>query len=182
MHEAHLSQSQRRPEQHSVDALMFCRCVSASVLLRRKIFLKSGVEQLASNAIICESCDSQHWCMAIVLLSLNCTYVPHLSALSRSGKISMRHPGLPLPRGQSFAHITLGLADLVICKMSPTLSCRWASVSAGLWCSSELGPILCPLSRAVLPGQPSRATFAGQPVHCLRYRYTSCGRGAPLCV
>ena len=29
-------------------------------------------------------------------------------------------------------------------------------------------PILCPLSRAILPGQPSRATFAGAPfaIHC----------------
>ena len=83
--------------------------------------------------------------------------------LSRSGKISMCHPGLPLPRGQSFAHITIGLAGLVICDLSPTMSCQWASASSGLWCSSDLVPILCPLSRAVLAGQPSRATFAGAP-------------------
>ena len=75
----------------------------------------------------------------------------------------MCHPGLPLPRGQSFAHITIGLAGLVTCHLSPTISCQWASVSSGLWCSSDLVPILCPLSRAVLPGQPSRATFAGAP-------------------
>ena len=60
---------------------------------------------------------------------------------------------VPLPRGQSFAHITIGLADLVICNLSPTMSCQWASESSGLWCSSDLVPILCPLSRAVLPGQ-----------------------------
>ena len=32
---------------------------------------------------------------------------------------------------------------------------------SGLWCSSDLVPMLCRLS--VLPGQPSRATFAGAP-------------------
>ena len=73
----------------------------------------------------------------------------------------MYHPGLPLPRGQSFAHIIIGLAGLLICTFSPTMTCQWASVRSGLWCSSDLGPILCPLSRAVLPGQPSRAIFAG---------------------
>ena len=73
----------------------------------------------------------------------------------------MCHPELPLPRGQSFAHITIGLAGLVICDLRPTMSCRWASVSSRLWCSSDLVPMLCPLSRAILPGQPSRATFAG---------------------
>ena len=76
---------------------------------------------------------------------------------------SMCHPGLPLPRGQSFAHITIGLAGLVICDLSPTMSCQRASVSSGLRCSPDLVPIPCPLSRAVLPGQPSRATFAGAP-------------------
>ena len=75
----------------------------------------------------------------------------------------MCHHGLLLPRGQSFAHITIGLAEPVTCALSPTMSCQWASVSSFLWCSSDLGPILCPLSRAVLPGQPSRATFAGAP-------------------
>ena len=59
--------------------------------------------------------------------------------------------------------ITIGLAGPVVCALSPTLSCQWASVSSGLWCSSDLGPILCTLSRAVLPGQPSRATFTGAP-------------------
>ena len=73
------------------------------------------------------------------------------------------HLGLPLPRGQSLAHITIGLAGLVICDLSPTMSCQWASVSSGLWCSSHLVPILCPLSRAVLPGQTSPATFASAP-------------------
>ena len=48
-----------------------------------------------------------------------------------------------------------------------TMSCQWASVNSGLLCSSDLVPILCPLSRAVLPGQPSRATFAGAPIHRL---------------
>ena len=85
------------------------------------------------------------------------------SAVGRSGRISMCHPGLPLPRGQSFAHITIGLAGLVICDLSPTMTCQWASVRSGLWCSSDLVLTLCPLSRAVLPGQPSRATFAGAP-------------------
>ena len=70
-------------------------------------------------------------------------------------------PSDPLGAEQSFAHITIGLADLVICNLSPTMRCQWASVSSGLWCNSDLVPILCPLSRAVLPGQPSRATFAG---------------------
>ena len=79
------------------------------------------------------------------------------------GKISMCHPGLPLQRGQSSARITIGLAGLVICDLSPTMTCQWASVSSGLWCSSDLVLTLCPLSRAVLPGQPSRATFAGAP-------------------
>ena len=73
----------------------------------------------------------------------------------------MCHPGLPLPRGQSFAHISIGLAGLVICDFSPSMSYEWASTSSGLWCSSDLVFILCPLSRAVLPGQPSCATFAG---------------------
>ena len=77
--------------------------------------------------------------------------------------ISMFRPGLPLPRGQSFAHITISLTGLVIWDLSPTMSCQWASVSSGLWCSSGLIPILCPLSRDVLPGRPSRATFAGAP-------------------
>ena len=76
-----------------------------------------------------------------------------------------------------FAHITLGLAGLVICDFSHIMSCQWASVSSGLWCSSDLVPILCPLSRAVLPGQPSRATLcrctvcntqaAGDELHCV---------------
>ena len=50
-----------------------------------------------------------------------------------------------------------------ICDLSPTMSCQWASVNSGLWCSSDLVLMLCPLSRAVLPGQPSHATFAGAP-------------------
>ena len=66
-------------------------------------------------------------------------------------------------KGQSFAHITIGLAGLVICNLSPTMSCQWESVGSGLWCSSDLVPILCPLSRAILPGQPSHATFASAP-------------------
>ena len=48
------------------------------------------------------------------------------SAVSRSGKVSMCRPGLPLPRGQSFARITIGMAGLVICDLSPTMSCQWA--------------------------------------------------------
>ena len=75
----------------------------------------------------------------------------------------MCHPGLLLPREQSSAHITIGLAGLVICALSPSMSCQWALTDSKLWCSSDLGPILCPLSRAVLPGQPYRATFAGAP-------------------
>ena len=39
----------------------------------------------------------------------------------------------------------------------------YVELQFGLWCISDLVPILCPLSRAVLPGQPSRATFAGAP-------------------
>ena len=60
-----------------------------------------------------------------------------LGFMSRSAKrreqvweISMCHPGLPLPRGQSFAPITIGFAGLVLCDMSPTVSCQWASVSS----------------------------------------------------
>ena len=60
--------------------------------------------------------------------------------MSRSAKIFMCHPGLPLPRGQGFAHITNGLAGLVVCNLSPTMSCQWASVSSRLWCSSDLVP------------------------------------------
>ena len=75
----------------------------------------------------------------------------------------MYHPGLPLPREQSFAHITIGLACLVIRALSLTMSCQWAAVNSGPWCSPDLNPILCQLSRAVLPGPPSRATFAGAP-------------------
>ena len=93
-----------------------------------------------------------------------------LGFMSRSAKRSEQvweilhvSPGLPLPRGQSFAHITIGLAGPVICNLSPTMSCQWASVSSRLLCSSDLVPVLCPLSRAVLPGQPFRATFASAP-------------------
>ena len=86
-----------------------------------------------------------------------------LGFMSRSGKVSICRPGLPLPMGQSFAHITIGLAGPVICDLSPTMSCQWASVNSGLWCSSDMVPMLCSLSRAVVPGQPSRATFAGAP-------------------
>ena len=50
--------------------------------------------------------------------------------VGRSGKISMCHPGLPLQRGQSSARITIGLAGLVICDLSPTMSCQWASAKA----------------------------------------------------
>ena len=82
-------------------------------------------------------------------------------AFQGSRRSPLANPGLPFPRGQSFAHITIGLAGLVVCDLSPTMSCQWASESSGLWCSSDLDPILCPLSRAVLLGQPSRATFAG---------------------
>ena len=60
-----------------------------------------------------------------------------LGFMSRSAKrreqvweISMCHPGLPLPRGQSFAPITIDFAGLVLCDMSPTVSCQWASVSS----------------------------------------------------
>ena len=49
-------------------------------------------------------------------------------------------PGTALPRGQSFAHITVSFAGLVICDLSHTMSCQWASVSSGLWCSSDLVP------------------------------------------
>ena len=94
------------------------------------------------------------WWSMVLGFMCRLSLLPEGSAVSRSGKISMCHPGLPLPRGQSFAHITIGLAGLVICDLSPTMSCQWASVSSGLWCSSDLDPILCPLSRAVLPGQP----------------------------
>ena len=83
--------------------------------------------------------------------------------MSRSGKSPCVTPDCPFQRGQSFAHITIGLAGLVICGLSPTMTCQWASVNSGLWCSSDLVPILCPLSRAILPGQLSRATFAGAP-------------------
>ena len=77
---------------------------------------------------------------------------------------SLHLAGLTAPsRGQSSAHITIGLAGLVICDLSPTMTCQWASVSSGLWCSSDLVLTLCPLSRAVLPGQPPRATSAGAP-------------------
>ena len=68
-----------------------------------------------------------------------------------------------VPSKQSFAHISIGLIGLVVCALSPTLSCQWASVNSGLWCSSDLGPILCSSSRAVLPGQPFCATSAGAP-------------------
>ena len=37
---------------------------------------------------------------------------------------------------------------------------QWASASPGIWCNSDLGPMLYPLSRAALLGRPSRATFA----------------------
>ena len=49
----------------------------------------------------------------------------------------------------------------VICALSPTMTCQWASASSGLWCNSDLDPMLCPLSRAGSSGLPSRATFAG---------------------
>ena len=71
-------------------------------------------------------------------------------------------PGLEQTLNQSINQ-TIALAGLVICNLSPTMSCQWASVSSGLWCSSDLVPILCPLSRAVSPGQLSRTTFAGAP-------------------
>ena len=60
-------------------------------------------------------------------------------------------------------HHWFGTIGLVICNLSPAMTCQRASVSSGLWCSSDLVPILCPLSRAVLPGQLSCATFAGAP-------------------
>ncbi len=63
--------------------------------------------------------------------------------------------------GLSCARITIGLAGLVICDLSPTMTCQWASASSGPWCNSDLDPMLCPLSRAGLSGRPSRATFAG---------------------
>ena len=43
------------------------------------------------------------------------------------------------------------------------VSPRTAPLGSGLWCDSDLLPIISPLSRAVLPGQPSRAFFAGAP-------------------
>ena len=70
----------------------------------------------------------------------------------------MYPPGLPLPTGQSLAHITIGLAGLVICDLSPTMSCQWASVSSGLWCSSDSVPILCRFARPALPRHLRRCT------------------------
>ena len=65
-------------------------------------------------------------------------------------------PGLPLPKGQSFAHITIGLAGLVICDCSPTMSCQWASVSSGLW--FRLGSHTLPIEqgRFARPAVPRR--------------------------
>ena len=93
-----------------------------------------------------------------------------LGFMSRSAKrreqvwesLHVAPPDCPCQRGKAL-RITIGLAGLVICDLSPTVSCQWASVNSGLWCSSYLVPMLCPLSRAVLPGQLFRAAFAGAP-------------------
>ena len=90
--------------------------------------------------------NSETWAWALLSLPLGLGLWTALdscagwqSIVSMSGGISMWHPGLPLLRGQSFAHIIIGMAGLVICALSPTMTCRWASVSSGLWCSSDLG-------------------------------------------
>ena len=122
--------------------------------------------------------------------------------MSRSGKISMCHPGLPLPRGQSFAHFTSGLAGLVICNLSPAMSCQWASVSSGLWCI-RLGAHTLPIERGrfARPALPRDLRWCavcntqavGDELHCvcdcphfsdIRAQFLACSkmlRGACVC-
>ena len=85
--------------------------------------------------------------------------VDSLGFMSRSAKRREQvweslHVSSRTAQGRSFVHVTIGLAGLVICDLSPTMSCQWASVK---------------LSRTVLPGHPSRATFASAPfaIHTL---------------
>ena len=69
--------------------------------------------------------------------------------------------GQILPRGQSYAHIIIGLAIPTRSTVNLIMSCLRASQGFGPWCSFGWGHILCLLSKAGLLGPASLAIFAG---------------------
>ena len=82
-------------------------------------------------------------------------------AISRSGKNLRVSPSIAPSKGAKLCTYQHWFGRPSNLRFSPSMSFEWPSTSSGLWCSSDLVFMLCPLSRVVLPGQPSCATFAG---------------------
>ena len=103
--------------------------------------------------------DKSHWLTLLLLLSWCLHTTGCLPCICMAGPGSIvrivsgchdAYNGLQVPEGTATRFMLVS-----------SMTCQWASASSGLWCNSDLDPMLCPLSRAGSSGRPSRATFAG---------------------